>query len=500
MSGRLLQGDESVLFHGASIDSRSVNAGQLFFAIEGENNDGHDYVAAARTGGAVGAVIHHALEGENRAALAQVQDFAVIEVANTFDALHALTRAVRNDTPEKLVAITGSAGKTTTKEFLAALLATRYRTAATPGNYNNLYGFPLSLLGIPDDCEWMVAEMGMSGPGELGQVSELGRPDVALFTNVRAAHLEGFEDNEDGGADPSDVEGLKRIAEAKSELLNGLVRGGRIIANACDPHVVSLVDRYVTEVDDTAQVVWYAIDREAARRSPAVWVTECRSRPTPLVGSSFTIEFFPEFRPELRAKSASGKSLRDVNITLPVHGQVNVENFLAAAACALSLGISPEAVATAGARLGAAAGRGRFVRHRSGALVIDDSYNSNPDAATRALAAAAGVAGQRHWCLLGDMLELGRRSETFHREIARSAVELGFSPIWVVGSHSRHIVDEVEGQTDVDVRWFENADAAVRPVLSELRAGDVLLIKGSRGIGLDRVVAAVHSEANGEGA
>ena len=254
MAGELLPAGDpaaaAAFFAGAAIDSRRVRGGELFFALPGARTDGHRYVAAALAAGAGAAVV------ERPAEPAPPPSAALVRVADTFAALHALTRAVRATVPERLAAITGSAGKTTTKELLAAMLARRFRVAKSPGNLNNLYGFPLALLGIPDDSEWMVAEMGMSEPGELARISRLGRPDVAVFTNVRPVHLEFFGT-------------LQAIAAAKAELLAGLAGGdggegsdggGLVVANADDPQVAAIAHRFLARVaagERAGRVVWY---------------------------------------------------------------------------------------------------------------------------------------------------------------------------------------------------------------------------------------------------
>ena len=205
----------------------------------------------------------------------------LVRVADTFAALHALTRAVRDRVPERLVAVTGSAGKTTTKDLLAAMLARRFRVAQSPGNLNNLYGFPVALLGIPEDTEWMVAEMGMSEPGELARISRLGRPDVAVFTNVRPVHLEFFAD-------------LGAIAAAKEELLAGLAPDGLVVANADDPQVTAIAHRFLARArrERAGRVVWYGHAR-GAPTTPAVRldVAAAAVEPAPAgeVGSRFVL-------------------------------------------------------------------------------------------------------------------------------------------------------------------------------------------------------------------
>ena len=216
VGGRLMAGDPHAVIDGAAIDSRAVCGGEAFFAFPGAVVDGHRFVADALARGAAAAVVQEDLETPSSGAL--------IRVGDTFRALHDLARRVRTRVPQKLVGITGSAGKTTTKELLGAILAARFKVSWTPGNLNNLYGFPLSLLNVPDGTEWMVAEMGMSTPGELRQLSLLGRPDAAVFTVVRPVHLEFFSS-------------VQAIAEAKSEILAGLAPDGFVVANADDPEV-----------------------------------------------------------------------------------------------------------------------------------------------------------------------------------------------------------------------------------------------------------------------
>jgi len=370
----------------------------------------------------------------------------LIEVDDTFAALHRLTREVRSRVPRQLVAVTGSLGKTTTKEILATLLASRYRVARNPGSLNNLYGFPVALLGIPDDTEWMVAEMGMSTPGELGQVSLLGRPDVAVFTNVRPAHLEAFGS-------------LRAIAEAKAELLQGLAADGLVIANRDDPEIVRFVGRH------RGPVIWYAMQAESD-----YGVADIRTR-SDGVGTRF--------------RFLAGSEEQEIE--LPLHGHYNVENFLAAAVCAHALGVPLTDIGVAAAQVQGQPRRGVFHRVAPDSVVIDDCYNSNPEALRQALRSAREVIGQRHWAILGDMLELGETAPDLHRQAGREAAEMGFTPIAGVGELSRELVaGAAEG--GATTYWFESAEQAAEAVGGELRAGDVLLVKGSRGVGLEAVV------------
>jgi UDP-N-acetylmuramoyl-tripeptide--D-alanyl-D-alanine ligase len=449
--GGQVTGDPETVWDGAAIDSRSVHGGELFFAFAGEHTDGHRFVADAFARGAAAAMVQEpmqeTLEAPDRGAL--------IVVPDTFRALHDLTRHLRQRVPEKLVGITGSAGKTTTKELLAAMLGARYRVARTPGNLNNLYGFPLSLLNVPDDTEWMVAEMGMSTPGELRQLSLLGRPDVALFTVVRPVHLEFFGT-------------VQAIAEAKSELLAGLPAEGLVIANADDPEVSRIARRHLSQrvEQNGGRIVWYGMGEEADVR-----VTGVSPAPNGEVGSRFRLW-------------AGGEI---IEVALLLHGLYNVGNCLAAAACAHALGVSLWEIARAVASVRPAAKRGVVHRLPGGVTLIDDSYNSNPDAVDRALEGAAQLQGDRRLAVLGDMLELGPEGPRFHRAAGERAAGLGFSPVAGVGELSRELVAAAAAR-GAEAPWFADAVAAAEWAVGEVRDGDLVLVKGSRGVKLEAVV------------
>jgi UDP-N-acetylmuramoyl-tripeptide--D-alanyl-D-alanine ligase len=456
VGGRVTAGDPQAMIDGAAIDSRAVRGGEVFFAFGGAHTDGHRFVADALARGAAAAIVQEEIARPAAGALIRVED--------TFTALHDLARFVRARTPERLAGITGSAGKTTTKELLAAILASRFRTASSPGNLNNLYGFPLSLLNVPDGTQWMVAEMGMSMPGELHQLSLLGRPDAAIFTVVRPVHLEFFGT-------------IQAIAEAKSEILAGLAPDGFIVANADDPEVTRIARRH------GARVVWYGLGAEHANISVEVRARHIAPEPDGGVGSRFTLE----------------ADNRSAEVRLPLHGLYNVENCVAAAACAWALGMPLEEIAAAVGGVKPAAMRGVVHRTESGVLVVDDSYNSNPDAATKALESAAALpAAGRRIALLGDMLELGPEGPRFHREVGERAARLGFTVVGV-GELSREMAAGAAATEGTKAVWLPDAAAAADWVAAEVRGGDVVLVKGSRGMGLETVVRRLlgSSEAGG---
>ncbi len=441
---RVVSGDPGAVCSGAAIDSRAVRGGEIFFALPGTRTDGHRFVEAVAAQGAGAAVVQEDVSS--------VEGTAVIRVDDTLLALQDLARHVRaSGVPKRLVGITGSMGKTTTKELLAAMLGARFETWKTAGNFNNLIGFPLCLLNVPDGTEWMVAEMGMSTAGELRQLSLLGRPDAAVFTVVRAVHLEFFA-------------GVREIAEAKAELLAGLAAGGPVIANADDPEVARIAAGHQAS---GGSVVWYGI--EAA--DVDLRLKDLAPGPDG-IGSRFVIE-------------AGGRS---AVFELPLHGLYNAENCLAAAACALTLGLSLDEIAAAVRDAKPASMRG--VVHRGAFTLVDDSYNSNPAALAKALESAARLPvspGRRRVAVLGDMRELGPEGPRFHRESGQTAARLGFSPVLGVGELSRELVAAARAE-GAEAAWVADAAAAADWAAGEVREGDLVLVKASRGVGLDAVV------------
>ena len=333
------------------------------------------------------------------------------------------------------------------------MLARRFRVARNPGSLNNTLGFPVALLGIPEGTEWMVAEMGMSTPGELRQVSWLGKPDVAVFLNVHPAHLEAFGS-------------LAAIREAKAELLDGLAEDGLVVANQDDKEVGEIARRH------SGRVIWFGRQTTADYR-----VEEVESLTGGRVGSRFKLVLAGEA----------------VEVELPMHGLYNVDNFLAAAACAHALGIPLAEIAEAAEAVKPPPMRGVVHRLANGSTVVDDCYNSNPAALTEALQSALEIPGERHWAILGDMLELGEAAEEFHLQAGRAAAAMGFSPVVGVGSLARKLVEGAR-LAGAESYWYEDA-AAAAVVAAQLRGGDTLLIKGSRGIGLEVVVGALLAAA-----
>lgn len=449
---------EDAAWDGASLDTRTLSGGELFFAFPGEETDGHDHVGDAFARGAAAALVSRRLEAAG----------PQIVVDDTYRALHELTRAVRRELPEVLLAITGSMGKTTTKELAAAIFATERDTARNPGNFNNLYGFPISLLSVPEGTEVMVAEMGMSTPGELGAVSRLGSPDAVIVTAVQAVHLENFRD-------------VSEIAEAKAEIFHGLAEDGLIVANRDDPEVTRIARRHHQKHPET-RLLFFSMERG---HEAEVWASDVTPRPDG-PGTRFQLHLGGESH----------------SVELPLHGRYNVGNALAAAAAAHALGVSADGVVRGIAAARPADHRGS-VRRLGAITLVDDSYNSNPHALREALASAAELPrareeGGRRMAILGDMLELGPDAPRFHQECGARAAELGFGPVVGVGELARHLVDGAR-DAGAEALHLDDAAAAEEWALDEVGEGDLVLVKGSRGVGLDTVVEALARRHGGDG-
>jgi len=446
-SGARLEGsDGSVALTGVAVDSRSVKEGDLFVAIRGARVDGHEFALQAAGRGA------RALLGERRPD-GLAPDFPVALSPEPVRALQLLASAEKKRAGFRLAAITGSAGKTTTKDFTAAILGRRFAVEKTPGSQNSQIGFSMSVLNLSRTPEWMVGEMGLSEPGELSRLSRAFEPDVAALLLVAPAHLQYF---------PS----VDAIAEAKAEILEGLKPGGAFVANADDARVERIAARA------PGRVIRFGVSAAGA---------DVRARDlAPEAGAT-------RFRLETPSGSAP--------VRLPLPGAHQVANFLAASAIAFALGLGAEESAAAAADLKPAAHRGEWRRHASGARLYDDAYNANPSSMRAALETLAATGASRRIAVLGDMLELGADEEEWHRGIGR-LVPGRADRLVAVGERARWIADgAVEaGMAPGMIEHADDAAAAARLLAGSLEPGDVALFKASRGIGLDRAVAALAEE------
>jgi UDP-N-acetylmuramoyl-tripeptide--D-alanyl-D-alanine ligase len=431
-----------------SIDSRTLEPGALFVAIRGPRFDGHQFLAAARARGAAAALVDHepgALPG-----------LPLVRVADTTRALGELARQVRRRAALPLVAVTGSVGKTTTKDMTASLLATRGPVLKTEGNLNNQYGLPLTLLRLRSEHTAAVVELGMSAPGEIRALARVAEPDVAVITKVAAVHLEFFADED-------------AIAQAKAEILDGLRPDGVAVLNGDDPRLRRVGER------SGGRVVWFGRDRRFDVSADS-WR-----------GSASGMRF------DLHIEG------RSLEVALPLAGPHFVLNFLAAAAAASVLGVAPEAMVEAALGLVPGRHRGEVRSLGEGVTLLDDCYNSSPAALEAAVAALRLLPGRRRVAFLGDMLELGPSGPALHRERGR-ALAGRVDVVVGVGPLAREIVDGAReaGLPAEALLHFASAPEAAAAAGEIVRQGDAVLVKASRGVRLEAVVDALVSRF-GEG-
>lgn len=442
--GRVIQGGE-VVVESVVIDSREVKPDSVFFAIVGERLDGHQFVPQALQT-APAAVVSHIPKP-------LPPGKAVVEVSDTTVALQQLARAVRERHDFLLIGITGSAGKTTTKEMIATLIATERRTFKSWGNFNNLVGCPLCIDNIPDNAEIVVSEMGMNHKGEIAQLAGLTHPDVGVYTNIGPVHIEFFGT-------------VEKIAEAKRELLENVKPGGIIVINVDNEHVVRISEGF------DGRRVTYGIDHAAEYRGTSV-------REHGLLGTSFTVD-------------AEGEK-RQFDLSLP--GRHNLENLLAAIATARAVGISWNGVKRGIEQVKPANHRGVVSQFR-GATVYDDTYNSNPYAVARALELLQQASVQRRRiAVLGDMLELGERELQYHHDVG-SRIPPAVDVVVGVGRRSQSLLEgaRAAGFSNDRLHHFDNAEDAGRFLVDFVRPGDLALLKASRGVGLEKAVAMLREK------
>ena len=433
---------------GVAVDSRRARPGDLFVAIAGARVDGHDYAAQAAAAGA------RALLGERRPAGIPAE-FPVLQVPDPADALLHLAGALKKQAGFRLAAVAGSVGKTTTKEFAAAMLARRFAVEKTPGNQNSAVGFPMSVANLPRTPEWMVGEMGMSALGEISRLSRAFEPDVAAVTRIAVEHLEFLGS-------------LDAVAQANGEILEGLRPDGVFVANSDDTRVAALAQRH------PGRTVWFGFGAGADVTAEEVTPTESETR--------------------FRLRTSSGAA----GVTLPLPGLHQVGNFLAASAVAMAAGATADDCAAAAPALCPAAHRGEFQHHASGALLYDDSYNASPPSMRAALDTLKLLSGRRKIAVLGDMLELGPEDRWWHRETGRYAMGRA-DRLVCVGPRGRSIAEgAVEaGFLAARIDSVESPELAAKLLDPELTEADTVLFKASRGIGLDRAVSLLTKPVDG---
>jgi UDP-N-acetylmuramoyl-tripeptide--D-alanyl-D-alanine ligase len=413
---------------GWSVDSRTLRPGDLYFALRGPNHDGHAYVAEVLAKGAVGAVVDTDIEGGSAS--------PILKVKNSLAALQSLASAARREWGGQVVGVTGSAGKTTTKDVIAEMLSEGFNTAKTEGNLNNHVGLPLSLLRIDDQARIAVLEMGMNHAGEICALAEIARPDLGVVTNVGWAHMESFDS----------IEG---IAAAKRELIESLPPDGTAVLTLDDVRVAEFAKAH------PGKVVTYGESERADVRAEDVKFSED--------GLAFRVG--------------------PTQFESPLTGRHSVANLLAGIAVAGLYGITPDRLTQRVRNIQPGKMRGERFRHR-GILVFNDCYNSNPDAARAMLTVLRDTPARRRIAVLGEMLELGRWAEPLHRDVGKYAAECGIDVLVGLRGAACYMLDAAKrsGLRADAAFFFDDPVPAGQLVSSLAQAGDAILFKGSRGV------------------
>jgi len=439
--GKLVRGDESTRISSYGIDTRRLNRESAFFALLSERSDGHRFLGEARTAGAVAAIVQHVPDLENAPAV-------LIQVEDTTAALAECGRAMRKRFSKATwIAITGSNGKTTTKEMVAAGLSAGFRVYRTPGNFNNHLGVPLTLLACTDDVEFVVLEVAMSSPGEIAFLTELVDPDIALVTNVRAAHLENFSSIED-------------IAAAKGEMFAVIRDDAVAVVNQDDVHVRVQATRHI------GPQVTFGHDIGTDLRLEAL-----DNRFVP--GAGLTINH-------------DGRSLR---LQLKIGGGHAALNALAALATVAAAGGDLTAAARKIEQLKPDRGRGEVHDLRRNIRVVDDCYNASPSAMASVLETLRQSDPRgRRVLIMGDMLELGHLGAALHREVGKLCGTSGIGMLVTIGNLSRGAAEAARRAGVPEVHHHADVDKATESIVEFLSDGDLIVVKGSRSMHLERIV------------
>lgn len=448
--GEIVFGSGDAYATGVAVDSRACTSGCAFIALPGERTDGHDHIVdALRNGARVIVVTRHVERLTVQIGEVLSRGASVVRVDDAGKALADLATWHRGRLLCPVIAITGSTGKTSTKDLLRAALSVRMRVTSTEGNRNNELGVPLTVLAAGTETQALIVEMGMRGHGQITELCRIARPDMGLVTNVGTSHIEllGSQD---------------AIAEAKGELIAAVSPDGAVFLNGDDAHSRALAARA------TAPVTRYGLGEDCEVRADGVTLDD-------------------QSRPSFRLISPQG----DVDVSLPVSGRHNVYNALAAAAVALRLAVPLADIAQGLATATLSGMRMEVLTVASGVTVVNDAYNANPTSMRAALDTLAGMkAPGRRVAVLGDMGELGNLSELAHLELGEYAAGLGLDALVVVGRKSRRIGEgaRAAGAPESAVRPCATPEEALEVLDDILEPGDVVLVKASRAMRLETVV------------
>jgi UDP-N-acetylmuramoyl-tripeptide--D-alanyl-D-alanine ligase len=443
-----------------------LKIGALYVGVRGERFDGADFAESAIEAGAAGVVVPRgwmaaaAATRSEKAATRSAKALAerrtvVIEVDDTTAALQALAHGIRREAGTKVVAITGSAGKTTTKEVTSEFLEGRFRVVRNRGNFNNHIGLPLSLIELRQRPDMAVVELGMNHTGEISTLVRVAEPDVRVWTNVGEAHLGFFAS-------------IDAIADAKAEILERADASTLLVANADDPRITARIGAF------RGRVVTFGIDSDADVRA-----------------HDFVDRGIEGTSARVSARSGT------VDMSTPLVGKANLANILAATAVAEEFGVPLAEISAKAARLRPAAHRGEIIRLASGITIVDDSYNANPTATRKAIDVLASGKASRRVAVIGEMLELGEGSSELHAGVGRAAAKAGVDLLLAVGgAPAKAMADAAvqSGMAATSVQYYATSADAAAAAVELVKAGDLVLVKGSRGVKTDLVVERLKAE------
>lgn len=454
VTGKLLSGDKDKLFSGVSIDSRRIIPDEIFVAIRGDRHDGHTFIDDVVKKNVKGFLISESQSEMIPTGNLKDQDLVFISVPDTTKALGNLASFNRNRTSVRIIAITGSNGKTTTRKMISAVVSRRFPTLSSHGNLNNHIGLPLTLLNLRSEHRYAVLEMGANHPGEIAYLARICNPEIAVITNVGPAHLEGF----------GSIEG---VALAKGELLDHMAPDGLAVLNAEDKRVFSMAARA------PGQVLFYGTSEKAHVR--ALKIVEGKGK------TSFTLQL-PN---------------QQIEICIKISGHFMVLNALAAACVGYHLGIGADEIKKALENdFEPAPGRLNIFEIENGIHVIDDTYNANPESMDAALGVLESLKkNHRGIFVAGDMLELGAHSASLHKKIGKRAADAKISLLYAFGQYACNVADGAisGGMSKKDI-FTGNKNEILNDLALRLRAGDWVLIKGSRGMGMENIVEGLKNQ------
>jgi len=450
--GRLRSGVTGRGFSGICIDSRVITADELFLALKGEAYDGHDFIPDVLRRGIGGVIMAEPKADPSMLAELKQRGVVCVTVKETLKALGALAAFHRRRAKVSVIAVTGSNGKTTTREMTASILSQSASVLATSGNLNNEIGLPLTLLKLRPEHQWAVLELGMNHAGEIRRLAEICNPDIGIITNVGSAHLEGL----------GSIEGVMR---AKGELLEKIKPEGAAVLNADDPRVLKLAAAWKGR-----RLLFGKSDRADVR---AVSVSQ-KGRKT-----RFKI-------------AVAGK---DIAVSLNIPGKFMISNALAAAAAAHMAGFTAAEIRAGLEKARPVTGRMNIYSTRRGIHLIDDTYNANPDSMSAAIRTLQALAeGQRTALVAGDMLELGAHAEALHKKIGTVAAGLHISKIFFTGEYGKAVLAGARDQgMDPQDIYTGSREQIITRLAAWLQEGDWVLVKGSRAMGMEKIVQALKS-------